>query len=346
MKTLFLGFTGPNASGKGEAIKYLVEKHKFVCYSLSDILRSELKTRGLEINRDNLIAIGNELREKQGPAVLAKMTVEKIKNMPQAIVDSIRNPFEIEELKNSLKDFKLIGITADIKIRYERAKKRKREGENEITFEEFAAKEEKENSSQHTGQQLAKCFEMADVKIDNSGGLEELYKKIEKILKDLNYKPYKRPTWDEYFMKMAYLVAERSTCIRHHIGAVIVKNNYVISTGYNGAASGVKDCIELGCLRDQMGIASGTRHEICRAIHAEQNAIIQAALHGATTENATLYCTHSPCILCAKMIVNAKIKKVIVSKYYPDKSYEELFKEANVEFKIMERPDLKINVLD
>lgn len=343
---MFLGFTGPNASGKGEAIKYLIEKHKFISYSLSDILRSELKSRGVEINRDNLISIGNELRKKHGPGVLAKLTVEKIKNMPQAVIDSIRNPFEIEELRKNLKDFKLIGISAGTKVRYERAKKRGREGEKEISFEEFVAKEEKENSGSQTEQQLFKCFEMADIKIDNSGSVKELHKDIEKILKVLNYKPYKRPTWDEYFMKMAYLVAERSTCIRHHIGAVIVKNNYVISTGYNGAASGVKDCIELGCLRNQMGIASGTRHEICRAIHAEQNAIIQAALHGVTTENATLYCTHSPCILCAKMIVNAKIKKIVVSKYYPDKSYEDLFKEAKVEFKIMERPDLRIKILD
>ncbi|MBP7791464.1 MAG: AAA family ATPase [Candidatus Goldbacteria bacterium] len=343
---MFLGFTGPNASGKGEAIKYLVEKHKFVSYSLSDILRSELKSRGVEINRDNLISVGNELREKHGPGVLAKLAVEKIKNMPQAIVDSIRNPSEIEELRKNLKDFKLIGINADTKVRYERAGKRGRENENRMSYEEFIANEQKENSKAQTGQQLLKCFEMADVKIDNSGTVEELHKKLEDVLKNFGYKPYKRPAWDEYFMKMAYLVAERSTCIRHHIGAVIVKDNYVISTGYNGAASGVTDCLELGCLRDQMGITSGTRHEVCRAIHAEQNAIIQAALHGATTEKAALYCTHSPCILCAKMIVNAKIKKVIVSKYYPDKSYEDLFKEANVEFRIIETPDLTINTLD
>ena len=145
---------------------------------------------------------------------------------------------------------------------------------------------------------------------------------------------------------MAYLTAERSTCLRHHVGAVIVKNNHLVSTGYNGAAAGVKDCTELGCLRDQMGIASGTRHEICRAIHAEQNAIIQAALHGTTTEGATLYCTHSPCTICAKMLVNAKIKKVVVVKYYPDKTYEELFKEAGVDFKVVNRPDLGIAVLD
>jgi dCMP deaminase len=342
---MFLGFTGPNASGKGEAIKYLVENKKFTAFSLSDVLREEAKKRGLEATRDNLIAIGNELRAKDGPGVLAKMAVAKITNMPQAVIDSIRNPFEIEELKKSLKNFRLIGVNADVKIRFQRASKRGRPGDGG-TLEEFMKKEEKENSSDEKAQQLNKCLEQADIRIDNSGEVYDLKKKLDKILLELDYIPYKRPSWDEYFIKMAYLTAERSTCLRHHVGSVIVKNNHLVSTGYNGAAAGVKDCIELGCLRDQMGIASGTRHEICRAIHAEQNAIIQAALHGKTTEGATLYCTHSPCTICAKMIVNAKIKKVIVVKYYPDKTYEELFREAGVDFKIVNKPDLGIGVLD
>ncbi|MCE5300316.1 MAG: dCMP deaminase family protein [Spirochaetia bacterium] len=173
-----------------------------------------------------------------------------------------------------------------------------------------------------------------------------MYAVLDKLLKESGYIPYSRPGWTEYFMKMAYLAAERSTCIRHHVGAVIVKNNKVVSTGYNGAAAGTRDCTELGCLRDQMGIASGTRHEICRAIHAEQNAIIQAALTGTSTEGATIYCTHSPCIICAKMVVNAKIKKFITSKYYPDKQYEELFKEAGIEFAVVEKPQLNVTVLD
>ncbi|MBI3990744.1 MAG: dCMP deaminase family protein, partial [Candidatus Omnitrophica bacterium] len=112
-----------------------------------------------------------------------------------------------------------------------------------------------------------------------------------------------RPSWDEYFMKMALLVAERSTCLRHHVGAVIVKDKRMLTTGYNGAPAGTKDCLELGCLRDELKIPSGTRHEICRAIHAEQNALIQAALYGVSVAGATIYCTHSPCILCAKMLV-------------------------------------------
>jgi dCMP deaminase len=343
---MFLGFTGPNAAGKGEAIKYLVDNHRFTAFSLSDILRNELKNRSVEINRDNLISLGNELRAKDGPAVLAKMTSMKIKNMPQAVIDSIRNPSEIEELRKNLKNFILIGVTADIKARYERAKSRAREGEAFISFEEFKAKEAKENSNDPNAQQLNKCFESADIKLDNSGDIKDLYASLDRILKEKNYVPYTRPSWTEYFMKMAYLAAERSTCIRHHVGAVIVKNNKVVSTGYNGAAAGVKDCTELGCLRDQMGIASGTRHEICRAIHAEQNAIIQAALNGTSTEGATMYSTHSPCVICAKMVVNAKIKKFVTSNYYPDKTYEELFKEAGVEFTTVNRPPLTINFLD
>ena len=151
---------------------------------------------------------------------------------------------------------------------------------------------------------------------------------------------------DEYFLKIAHVVAERSTCIRHHVGAVIVKDKHILTTGYNGAAAGVKDCLELGCLRDEQGIESGTRHEICRAIHAEQNAIIQAALHGASTNESTLYCTHPPCILCAKMIVNAQIKRVITSGSYPENSFIDLFKEAGIEFETINIPDLKINVLE
>jgi dCMP deaminase len=342
---MFLGFTGPNAAGKGEAIKYLVDNRKFTAFSLSDIIRHEAKKRGLEPVRDNLITIGNELRAKDGPAVLAKMTSSKIKNMPQAVVDSIRNPFEVEELRKTLKNFILIGINADPKVRFERALKRARPGDP-ATLEEFKKKEEKENSSDPNAQQLTKCFEMSDIKIDNSGNTDQLFKQLEKILADLAYKPYVRPNWTEYFMKMAYLAAERSTCLRHHVGAVIVKNNRVVSTGYNGAAAGTKDCTELGCLRDQMGIASGTRHEICRAIHAEQNAIIQASLTGTSTEGATIYSTHSPCIICAKMVVNSKIKKFVTSNYYPDKEFEELFKEAGVEFVNVERPPLTINILD
>ena len=155
-----------------------------------------------------------------------------------------------------------------------------------------------------------------------------------------------RPDIDEYFLKIASVVAERATCRRHHVGAVAVKDKHILATGYNGAAAGLKDCLELGCLRDEMKIPSGTRHEICRGIHAEQNVIIQASLHGVSLEDATVYVTHTPCILCAKMLVNSKIKRFVTFGKYADDSFLELFKEAGVEFEVRKKPSSQITYLD
>ena len=154
-----------------------------------------------------------------------------------------------------------------------------------------------------------------------------------------------RPDTDEYFLKIASVVAERSTCRRHHVGAVATRDKHILSTGYNGAPAGAKDCLELGCLRDAQNIESGTRHEICRAIHAEQNVIIQAALHGVNLEGATIYCTHSPCVLCAKMLVNAKIKRFVTFSSYSDDSFIELFKEAGVMFELRDKPSSQITLI-
>jgi len=155
-----------------------------------------------------------------------------------------------------------------------------------------------------------------------------------------------RPDVDQYFLKIASVVAERSTCRRHHVGAVAVKNKHILATGYNGAAAGLKDCLELGCLRDEMNIPSGERHEICRGIHAEQNVIVQASLHGVSLEGSTIYCTHTPCVLCAKMLVNAKIVRFVSFARYNDDSFKELFLEAGIKFDIKERPPSKIGYLD
>ncbi len=140
-----------------------------------------------------------------------------------------------------------------------------------------------------------------------------------------------RPTLDEYFMEIAQVVAKRSTCLRNQIGAVIVIDKRILSTGYNGAPRNLQHCLDIGCIRQQQNIASGTRHELCRAVHAEQNAIIQSALHGVSIENATLYCTHQPCVLCAKMIINSKIKRVVFSNHYPDDEAINFFNSAGVE---------------
>jgi len=155
-----------------------------------------------------------------------------------------------------------------------------------------------------------------------------------------------RPDIDEYFLKIASVVAERSTCRRHHVGAVAVRNKHILATGYNGAPSGAKDCLELGCLRDELGIPSGTRHEICRGIHAEQNVIIQAGLHGVSLEGSIIYATHNPCVLCAKMLVNAKIKRFVSFGTYNDSAFIDLFREAGIEIVKEERPSSHVTFLD
>ena len=120
----------------------------------------------------------------------------------------------------------------------------------------------------------------------------------------------KRPSWDEYFMEIAHIVAKRSTCTRRHVGALIIKDKRILTTGYNGPPSNIKHCEEVGCLREQLQVPSGERHELCRGLHAEQNAIIQASLHGVNINQSILYCTHQPCIICTKMIINAGIREV------------------------------------
>ena len=142
-----------------------------------------------------------------------------------------------------------------------------------------------------------------------------------------------RPNWDEYFMKVAFLVCERSTCLRRRVGAVLVKDRQILATGYNGAPKGIQHCESTGCLREKLGIPSGQRHEICRGLHAEQNVILQAASFGISTKESTLYITSTPCSICAKMIINAGIKEVVVDSEYPDKMAIEFLKEAEIELR-------------
>ena len=139
-----------------------------------------------------------------------------------------------------------------------------------------------------------------------------------------------RPSWDEYFLQLARQAATRSTCLRREVGAVLVRDRRVLATGYNGAPRGVAHCLDVGCLRDELGIPSGERAELCRAIHAEQNAIIQAALHGVAIEGATLYTTLQPCVLCAKMLINCGVREIHYVEGYPDDLSRSMFEEAGV----------------
>ena len=140
-----------------------------------------------------------------------------------------------------------------------------------------------------------------------------------------------RPSWDQYFMEITRVVSTRSTCLRRQVGAVIVKEKRMLTSGYNGAPQGLVHCLEAGCLREKLGIASGERHELCRGLHAEQNAIVQAALHGVGIAGSTLYCTHQPCSGCTKMIINAGIRRIVYEYLYPDELARQLLEEAGID---------------
>ena len=145
-----------------------------------------------------------------------------------------------------------------------------------------------------------------------------------------------RVAWPDYFMNIAHLVAERSTCLRRRVGAVAVKDKRILATGYNGAPSKVAHCLDVGCLREQLGVPSGQRHEICRGLHAEQNVIIQAAVHGISLAGAEVYCTHQPCVICAKMLVNAGIVRIVHKGEYPDELSRSIIEEAGIEIVVMD----------
>ena len=158
-------------------------------------------------------------------------------------------------------------------------------------------------------------------------------KREDKVKTDLPVR--ERPSWDQYFMSIARLASTRSTCLRRQVGAVIVKDKKILATGYNGAPVGLKHCLDIGCLREELGIPSGERHELCRATHAEQNAIVQAATCGVSIKDSVIYSTTHPCILCTKLLINAGISKIIIEDTYPDEMSRQMLDEAGVEIIII-----------
>ncbi len=153
---------------------------------------------------------------------------------------------------------------------------------------------------------------------------------------------FERPTWDQYFMRMAYLAASRSNCTRRKVGAVIVRDNNVLATGYNGPPAGAINCDIVGCIRDEMNIPSGERHELCRGLHAEQNAIIQGAINGVSIRNSKIYVTTHPCVVCSKMLMNSQIKEIIYAEGYPDDLAELMLLESDIKIRRFTIPDPEI----
>lgn len=146
-------------------------------------------------------------------------------------------------------------------------------------------------------------------------------------------KKLRRPSWDQYFIEIARLVATRSTCLRRKVGAVVVKERHILATGYNGTPKGITHCEAEGCLREKLKVLPGERHELCRGLHAEQNALLQAALYGISLKDSIFYCTNQPCIICAKMLINAGIKEIVILDGYPDQMAREMFQEAKIKIR-------------
>lgn len=325
---MIIGLTGRNAAGKGEVAKFL--QSKGFCYrSLSDVIREEIKEKGLKPTRDRLIEIGRELRAGGGDGVLARRVLEKIGEDVNCVVDSLRHPAEVDVFR-SRPDFRLVAIDADSEVRFQRIRERDRESDP-ATLDQFQTLEAQESASpQQGGQQLIACAHLADFRITNNGSLKELHQKVVELPQRL-MSGMARPNWDEYFMRMARVAALRSNCVKRKVAAIIVRDKRVISTGYNGTPRGTKNCYEGGCPRCNNLADSGTRLEECLCSHGEENAITQAAYHGVSVKGGTLYTTCAPCLLCTKMIINAGISEVVYNlEYALNATAFELLQEAEV----------------
>lgn len=292
-----------------------LKKQGFIYYSLSDVIRDEIKAAGQEVTRERLIETGRLLRLTRGTGYLARMILKKLEPGQNYVVDSFRNPVEVEIFR-TLDDFSLISVTASPEIRFKRILQRGREADPK-TFEEFVALEKAEaDNEKDEGQKLTETEALADNIVENDLGHEELHLAVGRLLQELSMNN-PRPSWDKYFMDIAKVVATRSNCSRRQVAAVIVKDKRIISTGYNGTPRGTRNCNEGGCPRCNNLVESGTRLDECLCSHGEENAITQAAYHGVSVKGGTLYSTFSPCLMCTKMIINSGIREVVYNMDYP-----------------------------
>ncbi len=330
MLELIIGVTGTNGSGK-DTVCDILKEMGFSFFSCSQIIRDEARERNIQLSRDNMIALGNELRETCGNGVLAEKILRRIKTngLERVVVGSIRHPAEVEVLKKGTAEFVLISVDAPIELRYKRIRERNNETD-EATFEDFQKHELIELNGRYAEQQLKKVMAAADYRIVNEATVDELKRKAKSVIESLQKTP-KRMSWQDYFMNIAKQVAGRSTCDRKKVGCVIVADKTILSTGYNGSIRGMPHCDEVG---------HEMENDHCTAtIHAEANAIIQAAKNGIKIGGAELYTSASPCWSCFKLIANSGIRKVYYGEFYRDEKSRKVAKQLGIELVQIDVPN-------
>lgn len=337
MDNMIIGITGTLAAGKGTVVEFLKQKG-FRHYSVREFLTREIKQRGLEVNRDNMVMIGNQLREMNSPSYIAeKLYEEAKKENVNCIIESLRTTGEINALKEK-GEFVLLAIDANQGVRYVRSQSRKSETDK-VSFDKFKEDEDKEMfSTDPNKQNLSECIKLANFKIENNSTINELNEKMEKIFDEISKEKYVRPSWDEYFMEIAKTIAKRATCDRGRSGCVIAKDKQLLVSGYVGSPKGLAHCDEVGHqFKKTIHEDEKITNHCVRTVHAEQNAICQAAKLGISIQGATVYCKMTPCRVCAMLIINSGIKNVICEKkYHAGGESEVMFKTAGIKLGFFE----------
>lgn len=355
---MIIGITGTLGAGKGTIVDYLV-KQGFTHYSVREFLIEEIKRRGIAVNRDSMVMVANDLRERYGSGYIVETLYQQaLKKSERAVIESVRTVGEVESLRKR-GSFILFGVDADIRLRYQRIIARSSETDN-VSYEEFVAHEHREShSTDITKGNLMECMRLSDYLFENSGTFDELYLKIDAVLDLINRKTslnrsgvslvepehgttqkatHVRPSWDEYFLGIMDAVSKRATCDRGRSGCVIVRDRQILVTGYVGSPVGLPHCDEVGHQMKKTIHEDGSISNHCvRTAHAEQNAICQAAKLGVALMDSTLFCKMTPCSVCAKMIINAGIHRVVVQKkYHAGTESEAMFQKAGITLEIID----------
>jgi len=332
---MIIGVAGRNGAGKGELVRFL-EARSFSALSLSDVIRQELRARGVPETRERMIDVGQELRRRSGPGALAQQLVRQLQPDRNYAIDSIRHPVEVEILRQhgqaSGQAFHLVWVDAKLETRFERMRERGRSGDPQSIADLETLEGRERGSADPNAQQLDAVEAVADFRIVNDASLEAFQAQIQDWVRaNLGFA---RPGWDAYFMSIARVVASRSNCVKRKVAAVVTIDRRIISTGYNGTPRGTRNCNEGGCPRCNQLAEGGTRLDECLCSHAEENAITQAAYHGVSLKGATIYSTFLPCLQCTKMIINSGIVEVVYQSDYPlGATSNALFTEAGIQLR-------------